>query len=255
MNTVKPLKIWLIGGSQGIGLELCKNLLELGHTVLVSARTAENNPDLIYLQQHYKSTLRLMNLDVIKDNVRHEVASAWHQLNGIDTWFYNAGTYQPMKIEQWNYEKFAQMMNVNYLGCVKLMIALKPFFLKQQTGNWIWNISLSSDFGLPYGGAYSAPKAALMNLAESLQPELALHNIELQVINHGFVKTRLTAKNDFAMLGLMTTEQAAQAITKTLSHNKFETRFPFNLASLLRFIKTIPKSWALKITKKALKDE
>ena len=255
MNTALK-KIWLVGGSQGIGLTLTKKLLDKKHRLVVSSRSAESNTSLLKLQDQYPHQLLLLDLDVSDNQGWHtKIEKAWNAFGGLDLWIYNAGSYQPLTMDDWRYETFAEMCNVNYLGCVKLMSGLSPYFRKQGYGKWLWNISLASDFGLPYGGAYSAPKAALMNLAESLQPELASHGIELQVINHGFVKTRLTAKNDFNMLGLMEPEEATDEIIKGLSSRRFEIRFPFNLAFILATIKKLPKSWALRITKKALKND
>ncbi|QCU89909.1 SDR family NAD(P)-dependent oxidoreductase [Thiomicrorhabdus sediminis] len=249
-------RIWLIGGSQGIGFELTQILLDQGHKLVVSSRGAESSLSLLKLQKKHHSQLKLLNLDVTKNQqIESAVKEAIAFLEVVDIAFYNAGTYTPMKMSEWQMTEFEKTNDINYLGAVRMLIALKECFLNQGHGRWIWNISLAADFGLPYGGAYSAPKAALMNLAESLQPELKAHNIQLQVINHGFVKTRLTAKNDFVMLGLMDAEQAAAKIAKVFNHNKFETRFPFSLSSLLGTLKRLPKSWTLAITQKALKDE
>lgn len=249
-------KIWLVGGSQGIGLALTKQLLEQGNELVVSARHAQQNEQLMLLSQTYKKTLVLLDLDVSdKDSVNAAIHQAWSTFNGLDIWIYNAGAYKSMIIDEWDIEQFERMNQVNYLGAIYLMQPLVKLFKQQGHGQWLWNVSLSSDFGLPYGGAYSAPKAALQNLAESIQPELAKEGIQLKVVNHGFVKTRLTAQNDFAMLGLMEAETAATKIARTLESSRFETRFPFNLATILGLIKRLPKSWALAITKKALKDD
>lgn len=250
----KPLRIWLVGGSEGIGLALTSQLLSQGHTVLVSSRNSQKSSELNQLESIYPTNLKRLDLDVTDDHlITEKVNHAWDLLNGIDVWFYNAGAYHPMSMDEWDLSSFTHMNQVNYLGCVKLMIALKAYFLKQGFGRWIWNISLAADFGLPYGGGYSAPKAGLLNLAESLQPELKTQHIELQVINHGFVKTRLTAKNDFDMLGIMSAEQAGQKIAKLFERSDFETRFPFSLATLLWTLKRLPKSLSLILTKRMLK--
>lgn len=129
-----------------------------------------------------------------------------------------------------------------------------PFFRIQKGGRWIWNLSLSSYFGLPKGGGYSAPKAALLNLAQSIQPELSNENINLQVINHGFVKTRLTAKNDFDMPQLMSPELCAKKIYEGMKNeNSFEIKFPFGLGSFLWFLSFLPYKLSLGITKKMLR--
>lgn len=254
-KTTKVAKtIWLVGASQGIGLSLCEKLLAQGHQVIASSRSAESSSALQKLQPTYPNQLQTLNLDVQQtEQLEAKCQQAWQLFEGIDTWIYNVGSYEPLTLNQWDYSLFAQMAQTNYLGAVGLMIALKPYFLAQGHGQWLWNISLASDFGLPYSSAYSAPKAALMNLAESIAPELQQHQIQLQVVNHGFVKTRLTAKNDFPMLGLMEAEHAADKILQTMSTGRFETRFPWNLSLILSIIKRLPKSWALKLTAKALK--
>ncbi|HHS99593.1 MAG TPA: SDR family NAD(P)-dependent oxidoreductase [Thiomicrospira sp.] len=259
MDLLNQNRIWIIGGSEGIGLELTKQLLNKGSYLVVSARKAEQSIELVKLQAQYPKHLALLNCDVsLKDEVQSKTNQAWSIYNGLDTWIYNAGTYHPMTLKEWDINAFDKMNQVNYLGAVLFMHALLPLFEKSHSSEkksqtqWLWNISLASDFGLPYGGGYSAPKAALQNLAESLQPELEEANIQLKVVNHGFVKTRLTAKNDFTMMGLMKPDEAAKKIVLALQKNHFETRFPFSLASTLGIIKRLPKSWALKITRTML---
>ena len=253
-------RIWLVGGSEGIGLAMTKQLLEAKHQLVVSARAAEQHPTLLTLQQSYPTQLFLLNVDVTqKAELPAKIDQAWSFLEGFDTWIYNAGAYIPMTLDEWNLDAFEQMNAINYLGAVYMMHGLLPKFKTQATGEWtpqwLWNISLAGDFGLPYGGGYSAPKAALQNLAESLYPELKQAGIALKVVNHGFVQTRLTAKNDFAMLGLMTPEMAATKIIAALDSHKFEHRFPWNLAGVLGTIKRLPKPWALKITQGMLKND
>ncbi|CAN8138994.1 hypothetical protein THIOSC15_1280006 [uncultured Thiomicrorhabdus sp.] len=208
------------------------------------------------MQTDYPQQLQLLDCDINESNLETVCQTAWRQFNGLDIWFYNVGAYQPMHADNWDLAAFEMMNQSNYLGAVKLMLPLRALQQQNSTSmRWMWNISLAADFGLPYGGGYSAPKAALLNLAESLQPELAKQRIHLQVINHGFVKTRLTAKNDFPMPGLMEPQQAAQKIMTTLQKpaKGFELRFPFGLSSFLAILKRLPKSLSLAITQKCSK--
>ncbi|MBN2865632.1 MAG: SDR family NAD(P)-dependent oxidoreductase [Thiotrichales bacterium] len=257
------MRVWIVGGSEGIGFALVKQLLEAQALVLVSARNAQSHLRLLDLLKRYPQQLHLLDLDVTqKADLTAKINQAWSIFGGFDTWIYNAGAYIPMTLETWERNAFEQMNAINYLGAVYLMVELLPKFRAQQPTTdsviyrpqWLWNISLAGDFGLPYGGGYSAPKAALQNLAESLQPELKAAGIQLKVVNHGFVKTRLTAKNDFAMLGLMDAEVAAEQLYQALFKNRFETRFPWSLAWVLGVIKRLPKSWALSLTRRMLKN-
>lgn len=250
-------RIWIVGGSKGIGLELVKQWLIEENKVVVSARNAEASTELFSLKEIYPSHLKIIDIDVFSlESISTAVSEAWEAFDGLDIWFYNAGTYQKMRVKEWSVESFESMMEVNYLGAVRVMTQLMPYFEAQKFGRWVWNASLSSYFGLPYGGAYSASKAALVNLAESLHPELKKKGIQLQVINHGFVKTRLTANNNFAMPQLMESSDAAKSIIHAMKHSKrFEIHFPFKLAMVLRILNILPYRFSLALTQKMLLKE
>ncbi|SFR62822.1 SDR family oxidoreductase [Thiomicrospira sp. ALE5] len=256
-NGLFAKKIWLVGASQGIGLALLQSWLREGAQVVASARKAKESVELQELANAYPNQLYLLNVDVTADEIADNlVTEAWQAFNGLDAWFYNVGSYYPMSSHDWDLAAFIQMNHANYLGAVKLMLLLRDYFVAQGHGRWVWNASVAGYFGLPYGGGYSAPKAALINLAESLQPELAEHGIRLQIINHGFVKTRLTAKNDFTMPGLMTAEEAAAAINKGLAGSRgFEVRFPRSLIGFLSLLKSVPYRFSLAITRRMLKPQ
>ncbi|HHT00955.1 MAG TPA: SDR family oxidoreductase, partial [Thiomicrospira sp.] len=148
MRNLHKNRIWLIGGSEGIGLELVKQLLKEGVYLVVSARKAEQSSDLIQLKSDYPKHLYLLNCDVTsKEHIQVKTNQAWSVFNGLDTWIYNAGIYHPMRLNQWDIDAFEKMNQVNYMGAVLLMHALLPLF--QQASNkessvevqWLWNIS------------------------------------------------------------------------------------------------------------------
>ena len=192
----------------------------------------------------------------MQEDIEIKVIAAYSIYDGLDIWFYNAAAYEVMSIDAWDIEKFEQMNDVNYLGVIRVMSNLLPLLRKNKTRKnvkWIWNCSLSSYFGLPNGGGYSAPKAALVNLAESILPELEVSNINLQIINHGFVKTRLTAKNEFQMPQVMEAKETAEKILEGMEKSSsFEIRFPFGLRIFLSLLKMLPYKISLALTKKML---
>lgn len=251
---MKTLNIWIVGASSGIGLELVKRWLKDGHNIVASSRTVQNSTKLMDLYSLYPKHLVLLDVDVsMQNDFSQTTQRAWEAFGNLDRWFYNAGAYDVVKQPNWAPKQFETMMQTNYMGAVRLMIPLSHYFVAQGYGEWVWNSSLSSYFGLPYGGAYSAPKAALVNLAESIQPELKAKGINLRIINHGFVKTRLTSKNTFTMPQLMEPQDAAKQIADALEKNPgFEIRFPKVLTFVLAFIRFIPYSWSLRLTPKAL---
>jgi short-subunit dehydrogenase len=246
--------IWIIGASNGIGFELVKLYLAKNSIVIASARDAQNNSELCSLQEEYPNNLFLINMDVTSTiSVNTATKSAWSIYGYIDICIYNAGIYESMSLDNWNLSHFEEMNQVNYMGAVRVLDQIVPKFIRRKKGHIAFNISISSYFGLPYGGGYSAPKAALLNLCESIYPELEKENIKLQVINHGFVKTRLTQKNNFKMPQLLEPQEAANKIYEGIENlNKFEIKFPWALTKFIGVLRLIPYKLSFHFTKKAL---
>lgn len=246
--------IWIIGASSGIGYELTKLYLKNDYQVIASSRQVRQSEDLQSLSLAYATTLSLVDVDVSElQSIKSAAQKASKAYGKIDICFYNAGVYESMKVDSWEIEKFESMNQINYMGAVRVVNVLVPFFKHYTHGHFVFNLSISSYFGLPYGGGYSAPKAALLNFCESIQPELELDNIAVSVINHGFVKTRLTAKNDFVMPQLLEPCEAAKKIYDALEGPyRFEIKFPFLLSTFLYFLKIIPYKFAFYFTKKTL---
>lgn len=284
-NTQTPTngpRFWLVGASSGIGLALCERLLAAHFCVVATARDATGNEALRQLQGRYPSQLALVDMDVSAPyaQIASQVYQAWQCFSGLDIWFYNVGVYHLADFSQSDYSAFVEMTQANYLGCVAIWHALRDQRIQAgqstQPMRWIWNLSIANQVGLPYGGGYSAPKAALLNLAEAMRPELPLHQVHLQVINHGFVKTRLTAKNPFKMPALMTVDEASEAIMAMIGpahaltaerHFRppvrfwqrwnplnllacdFETHFPKRLTLFLKWMRLLPYAWQLALTR------
>ncbi|MNS58118.1 short chain dehydrogenase [compost metagenome] len=100
--------------------------------------------------------------------------------------------------------------------------------------------SVAGYIGLPGATLYGPSKAALINLAELLYTELHAHGLGVYLINPGFVKSRLTARNTFRMPALITPEVAAEAILTGLERGRFEIAFPQRFTRLVRLISLLP---------------
>jgi len=100
--------------------------------------------------------------------------------------------------------------------------------------------SVAGYAGLPTSLAYGPTKAALINLAECLEPEMKLKGVQISVINPGFVATPLTAQNDFAMPFLMQPEEAARRTISGLAASRFEIAYPRRFVAILRTLRALP---------------
>jgi short-subunit dehydrogenase len=127
-----------------------------------------------------------------------------------------------------------------------------PAMIRRGKGRIALVASLAGYFGLPSSAIYGGSKAALINMAEALRPDLAKHGVTLQIVNPGFVKTPLTDKNEFPMPFLMKVEDAADAFYRGLQSNRFEIAFPRRFSLLLRLLQMLPYRLSLALTGKTV---
>jgi len=226
---------WLIGASRGMGLEVGRLLSGDDWQVTLSAR------DPLQLEEAAAEIGATgIALDITD---REAVASAAQALFAQDPptlILVNAGDYRPMPLEDFDIGLFERLNRVNYLGAVYVLGSVLPLMRRHGGGQVLINASSAGYRGLPHGAPYSAPKAAAIHLAEALQPEAARQGIRLRVINPGFVDSRLTARNDFPMPGLMTGAAAARRIVDALDRRSFEISFPRRLIWPLKLLRCLP---------------
>lgn len=230
-----PWKVaWVTGASTGIGRDIALQLAAAGVKVAASARDADK---LAALGDGISS----YPLDVTDGTaVAASAARIEAELGPIDLAVLGAGTYSPVPADDLQPDVFARTMEVNYMGVVHAASALIPRMRQRRSGHIAWIASVAGYRGLPKAAAYGPSKAALINLAECLKPELARDGITVSVVNPGFVATPLTAQNDFPMPFLMQPDEAARATIKGLAKGRFEIAYPWPFVTLLRIAKALP---------------
>ncbi len=87
----------------------------------------------------------------------------------------------------------------------------------------------------------------LPNLSETLRYDLKDTAIKVQLINPGFIKTRLTDKNNFKMPQIMSPEAAATKMFSNMNKNNFSSSFPAPFSWLFRVSKILPDSIYFKL--------
>jgi len=247
--------IWITGASSGLGLELARQYAEAGHQVSASARGIEALDALADACREMPGRIYPFGLDVTDMNQVNSCLTRITETVGVpDLCVFNAGTYTESPVKKFDREVYQRLMNINYMGVVNCLQAIVPVYLQQNRGEIAVVSSVAGYRGLPNASAYGASKAALINMCESLQPELAAAQVSLRLINPGFVRTPLTDRNKFAMPFLMEVEDAATRIAKGLEGNSFEISFPRRFTWLLKILRMLPYAVYLKLTRKLLRD-
>jgi NAD(P)-dependent dehydrogenase (short-subunit alcohol dehydrogenase family) len=229
--------IWIIGASSGIGASLAEVLLLAGAQVTVSAR---REGALIALATQHRRA-HVVAFDVSSDEAWPlAMQKTLEKMGSIDLVVMGAARYDPAHSWDFKLEQANKSFDLNVLGIYRGLSVLVPYFLDKGEGGIAMVGSISSYTGLPRALIYGATKAAMTNLAETLYFELAPKGLDVYLISPGFVKTPMTAANDFEMPGLMTPQAAAAAIMAGFERGLFEIRFPRLFGGLLRLISRLP---------------
>ena len=137
------------------------------------------------------------------------------------------------------------MIKINLLATGYCLEALLP---KINSGGHLVIVASSVTYlPLPRSEAYGASKAGVTYLAKSLAVDLK--DVDVTLVNPGFVKTPLTEKNDFPMPMAVSAEQAAQYMVKGINKRRKEVHFPHRFTYILKVLRILPLPLWLKIAK------
>lgn len=226
---------WLVGASEGLGLALARLLSAEGAEVILSARDAGRLADAV---TGLPGPARALPMDVADDAQVAAVAAAAGPVDGL-VWL--AGVYWPMRAQDWNAAQVTAMCDVNFTGCARVLGQVVPGMVARGRGHIVLTGSLSGFRGLPGAVGYAASKAGVMALAECLQADLHRSGVKVQLANPGFIRTRLTAKNDFAMPQIMEPDAAARHMLRLMKSRRFSASFPVPFAWLFRASVWLPE--------------
>ncbi|MDG1281960.1 MAG: SDR family NAD(P)-dependent oxidoreductase [Pseudorhodobacter sp.] len=237
MRVWQGKRYWLVGASEGLGLSLARKINAAGAEVILSARSAEG------LEKALATMPGRASAEAVDVADMDAVRAAAERIGPVDGVVFLAGVYWPMRAQDWDAEKVVAMCDVNFTGCARVIGAVLPEMVKKGTGHVVITGSLSGFRGLPGAIGYAASKSGVMALAESLYADLRGSGIDVQVANPGFIRTRLTDKNDFSMPFLMEPDDAARHMFELMQTDRFKSSFPRAFSLLFRLSQFLP-DWA-----------
>ena len=183
-------RIFITGGASGLGRALAERYARAGFRVCIGdlheARGAE-------VARALGDAAHFLRCDVTSERDLGE-AAAWLERSwgGVDVVVNNAGVALAGAIDETSMSDWKWIVDVNLLGVVRGCRVFTPL-LKRQHGGHIVNVaSLAGLVHMPMMAAYSATKAAVVALSETLRLELEPHNISVSVVCPGFFRTNLT---------------------------------------------------------------
>jgi short-subunit dehydrogenase len=130
--------------------------------------------------------------DASVEEMRDEVLAVW---DGVDVLVSNAGVASAGSIAATSLDDWRWTVNINLMGVVRCVHAFLPVMLRQARGHLVNIASFAGIANAPNMGAYSASKAAVISLSETLRAELAMtaSGMKVSVACPAFFQTNLMA--------------------------------------------------------------
>ena len=233
---------WITGASEGIGRALCLELVRRGWEVHATARSDSKLQALRMQVEAMEGAGRIVPRpgDVTDAEAMARMVAEIEAARPIALAVLNAGVYLPMRAHEFDAEKARRTFEVNLGGVVNGLDPLLKAMIARGRGHVAVTASVAGFGGLPAAAAYSASKAGLIAMCESLALDLMDLGVRISVINPGFVATEATSVNDFEMPFLMEPDMAASRIADGLGKPGFEITFPRRFALFLRLLNRLP---------------
>ena len=183
------------GGNGGIGLGMALGLARAGASIAIVARDAKKSERAAdQIRADTGADARAIRADVAApaDVTRAADEGRLHAFGRIDILLNNAGVTVRKPPQDFTFEEWQSVLNVNLTGAFLMAQAVYPA-LKRGGGGKIINIgSLASTFGASYAAPYAASKGGIVQLSKSLALAWAADNIQVNAILPGWFETDMT---------------------------------------------------------------
>ncbi len=238
----KSKVVFLTGASSGIGNEMSLQLARKGAIMGLLARRRDELEKLQSNIEKEGGIARIFPVDVTdKDGLEKSAKSLRDEFGKIDVMIANAGIGGgAVHAKDLNLETFSKVINVNVFGAFNSLAAVLPDMIEKNGGQIVVISSLAGFRGLPKSASYSASKAAVNNLFESVRLDLLKTNIDVTIIQPGFIKTPLTSGREANMPFLMELDTATAKMIVAIEKRKKFYAFPWQLASFVKLGRIFP---------------
>jgi 2-deoxy-D-gluconate 3-dehydrogenase len=180
------------GGAAGIGYAIAHRLAEVGARVLIVDVDEEKAIQASKELKSHGYWAESLACDVSQEKaVENMVEKAVDMLGSIDILVNNAGIYPRIPLAEMTEKSFNDVISVNLKGTLLCSRVTSQKMVEQGWGGCIINIASieaihSSGDGMT---AYAASKGAVLSLTRSLAHELGKHDIRVNAIAPGSIRT------------------------------------------------------------------
>lgn len=182
------------GGAEGIGFSIARALGDQGMNIVLGDIDAAQLDRAVAELSAQGVPVLGVTMDVTRPEQWQLLGQqAVERFGSIHMLVNNAGVGGGTgTVEQISERDWRWVLDVNLMGVIHGTQTLVPLIKHHGEGGWLINVaSMAGMAGVPYAGAYTATKVAVVGMSESWFAELQPHNIKVSVLCPAFVQTRI----------------------------------------------------------------
>jgi NAD(P)-dependent dehydrogenase (short-subunit alcohol dehydrogenase family) len=185
----------VIGGTSGIGRAIALGLAEAGADVAPTARRADQvDSTAREIEALGRRSLRATSDVIDRASLQQLLDAAVKTFGKVDILVNSAGRTKKAPTIDFSEKDWNDILETNLTGILRACQVFGPHMMERRYGRIINIASIGSFLGMLQVAAYSASKAAVASLTQSLAIEWAPHNICVNAIAPGVFRTALNEK-------------------------------------------------------------
>ncbi len=251
----------ITGAGSGVGEALALALAAHGWILFLNDSDAVRLEDIALRATLLGSTVVTGRFDVADfDAFSRPVSAFLEQHNGVDLVFACAGIGVGGSFLDTSPEHFREVVDVNLLGTIWTGKAFLPSMVAAGRGHFVTVASAAAFHGMPNLSGYSATKAGVVQLSETLRSELAPYSVDVTVKMTTFYTSNIAdytrgphaeveKARSLVEMAPWNSEEVADALLQAVQARKFYMVAPAQAKFLWRFKRFLPE-WYLRLVPK-----
>ena len=192
-------RVFLTGGSGGLGRGIARCLLNAGASVILSSTSAARLAEARDALGGLGGTVATVVHDVTRCDQAEALAARVARDHGpVTALINNAGNTVKKPVAQMTDTDFASVMDTHVAGAFALTRAFLPQIRASGRGSVLFTASMASYLGIPHIIGYSAAKTAILGMVRALASELAPDGVRVNGVAPGWIGTEMVRKNTSA---------------------------------------------------------
>jgi 3-oxoacyl-[acyl-carrier protein] reductase len=217
----------ITGAAAGIGEAVARLFAENGARVFLLDRDTERNQAVTDSVREAGGWAKAFACDVRRaSDIAPAVNAAMSEFGRIDILINNAGIYPRQTFLEMTEQQWDEMQDINLKSMFHCMKLVLPPMIAQRRGKIVNISSVTFHLGMANMTHYVASKGGVIGLTRSLAREVGGHNIHVNCITPGAIKTESEAR-------FVTDEQAQEMMARQSLHRRL---MPLDVARVCLFL-------------------